>query len=88
VRNWDRCARAEGLKHPDDGLLSSVEGSSGRMLMLSAAENELMCRVGTDAPQGKALRRFWLPTLMSSELSDAGQRCLAGAGHSRDLTDG
>jgi hypothetical protein len=56
--------------------------------MLSAAENELMCRVGTDAPQGKALRRFWLPTLMSSELSDAGQRCLAGAGHSRDLTDG
>jgi hypothetical protein len=37
--------------------------------MLSAAENELMRRVGADAPEGKALRRFWLLTL--SEPSDA-----------------
>jgi phthalate 4,5-dioxygenase oxygenase subunit len=36
--------------------------------MLSTAENELMCRVAADAPQGKALRRFWLPAVMSSEL--------------------
>jgi hypothetical protein len=56
--------------------------------MLSAAENELMRRVGADAPEGKALRRFWLPILMSSELSNAGQRCLAGVGHPRDLTYG
>jgi hypothetical protein len=56
--------------------------------MLSAAENELMRRVGADAPEGKALRRFWLPILMSSELSNAGQRCLEGVGHPRDLTYG
>ena len=36
--------------------------------MLSSAENELMCRVGPGAAQGKAMRRFWLPALLSSEL--------------------
>lgn len=36
--------------------------------MLSAADNELMCRVGREAAQGKAMRRFWLPALLSSEL--------------------
>jgi phthalate 4,5-dioxygenase len=36
--------------------------------MLSAADNEMMCRVGADTPMGKAMRRFWIPAFLSSEL--------------------
>jgi phthalate 4,5-dioxygenase len=36
--------------------------------MLSAKDNELMCRTGRNTPMGKAMRHFWLPALLSSEL--------------------
>ena len=36
--------------------------------MLTTSQNEMMCRVGADTPQGKAMRRFWLPAMLSSEL--------------------
>jgi phthalate 4,5-dioxygenase oxygenase subunit len=36
--------------------------------MLTREENELLCRVGPEAPMGKMLRRYWLPAIMSSEL--------------------
>src|SRR3546814_20675347 len=36
--------------------------------MLSAKDNELMCRTGPDTPMGKAMRHFWVPALLSSEL--------------------
>ncbi|HKR89317.1 MAG TPA: Rieske 2Fe-2S domain-containing protein [Phenylobacterium sp.] len=36
--------------------------------MLSAADNDRMCRVGPGTPQGTAMRRFWIPALLSSEL--------------------
>jgi phthalate 4,5-dioxygenase oxygenase subunit len=36
--------------------------------MLSKEENELLCRVGPDTPMGQMLRRYWMPTLLSSEL--------------------
>jgi phthalate 4,5-dioxygenase len=36
--------------------------------MLSRQENELLCRVGPDAPMGQMLRRYWLPVAMSTEL--------------------
>ncbi len=40
--------------------------------MLSRQDNEVMCRVGRDTAMGKAMRRFWLPALLASELkSDA-----------------
>lgn len=39
--------------------------------MLSAKDNELMCRTGPDMPMGKAMRHFWLPALLSSELPHA-----------------
>ena len=36
--------------------------------MLTRENNELICRVGLDTPMGKALRRYWLPVLQSSDL--------------------
>ncbi len=38
--------------------------------MLSAADNELLCRVGAGTPMGEYLRRFWTPVLRSSDLPD------------------
>jgi phthalate 4,5-dioxygenase oxygenase subunit len=40
--------------------------------MLSPAENELLCRVEGDAPGGKAVRRYWLPALLSEEVAEPG----------------
>jgi phthalate 4,5-dioxygenase len=36
--------------------------------MLSKEDNELMCRVGPGTAMGTAMRRFWLPALLSEEL--------------------
>jgi len=36
--------------------------------MLSRENNELICRVGAGIPMGTALRRFWLPALLSEDL--------------------
>ncbi len=36
--------------------------------MLSVEDNELMCKVGPGTPMGTWLRRFWQPTLLSSQL--------------------
>jgi phenylpropionate dioxygenase-like ring-hydroxylating dioxygenase large terminal subunit len=36
--------------------------------MLKREENELITRVGPGAPMGNALRRYWMPALLSSEL--------------------
>src|SRR3546814_17437824 len=38
--------------------------------MLSKADNELIGRVGPDAPMGKAFRHYWLPVMLSSELPE------------------
>ena len=38
--------------------------------MLSKENNELMCRVGADTSMGKALRRYWIPVLQSSDLPE------------------
>ena len=34
--------------------------------------NEIMTRVGADTPMGNALRRFWMPALVSNELERDG----------------
>ncbi len=44
--------------------------------MLSAAENELMCRVGPGTPMGDLLRRYWLPALLSHDLPEPDGRPL------------
>ena len=36
--------------------------------MLSAQDNELMCRVGPGTPMGKLMREYWIPALLPSEL--------------------
>ena len=36
--------------------------------MLTAAENELLCRVEGDAPMGRLMRRHWVPALLSEEI--------------------
>jgi len=36
--------------------------------MLSKEENELITRVGADTTMGQALRRYWMPALLSWEL--------------------
>jgi phthalate 4,5-dioxygenase len=38
--------------------------------MLSQAENELLTRTGPDTPMGQYFRRFWIPVLLSRELSE------------------
>lgn len=36
--------------------------------MLTREDNEYMCRVGPGTPMGNALRRFWIPSLQTSDL--------------------
>jgi phthalate 4,5-dioxygenase len=36
--------------------------------MLTAEENDLLCRVESDAPMGQIMRRHWLPACMSEEV--------------------
>jgi phthalate 4,5-dioxygenase oxygenase subunit len=40
--------------------------------MLSAGENELLCRVEGEAPMGRLMRRHWVPALLSEQLSPDG----------------
>ncbi|MGW5151494.1 Rieske 2Fe-2S domain-containing protein [Rhodococcus koreensis] len=39
--------------------------------MLTKEENERMCRVGPGTPMGDALRRYWIPALLSADLPEA-----------------
>ncbi len=36
--------------------------------MMSAEDNELLCRVGPGTPMGEVFRRFWLPAIGSAEI--------------------
>ena len=36
--------------------------------MLSTEENEYLCRVGRETPMGAALRRYWIPACLSTDL--------------------
>lgn len=38
--------------------------------MLSTRENELLTRVGPGTPMGEVMRRYWIPLLFSSELTE------------------
>jgi phthalate 4,5-dioxygenase oxygenase subunit len=38
--------------------------------MLTAEENDLLCRVEGSAPMGRMMRRYWLPACMSEEVVD------------------
>ena len=38
--------------------------------MLTAEENDLLCRVEGDAPMGQLMRRHWIPALMSEEIAE------------------
>jgi hypothetical protein len=38
--------------------------------MLTAEENDLLCRVEGDAPMGALMRAHWLPICMSEEVSE------------------
>ncbi|MSQ10678.1 MAG: aromatic ring-hydroxylating dioxygenase subunit alpha [Dehalococcoidia bacterium] len=38
--------------------------------MLTAADNEYLCRVGPGTPMGTLMRRFWMPAIISSELPE------------------
>jgi phthalate 4,5-dioxygenase len=38
--------------------------------MLSREENELVTRVGPGTPMGNTLRRYWIPAILSSEVSE------------------
>ena len=40
--------------------------------MLSAADNELMCRVGPGTPMGNMLREYWIPALCPDDLQPDG----------------
>ena len=38
--------------------------------MLSAEDNDLLCRVEGDAPMGRMMRRYWLPACLSEEVEE------------------
>lgn len=38
--------------------------------MLSAEENDLLCRVEGDAPMGRLMRRHWIPACLSEEVAE------------------
>ena len=38
--------------------------------MMSAEENDLLCRVEGDAPMGRMMRRYWLPACLSEEVEE------------------
>jgi phthalate 4,5-dioxygenase oxygenase subunit len=38
--------------------------------MLPPKENELITRVGPDTPMGNAMRRYWIPACLSSEIAE------------------
>ena len=38
--------------------------------MLSHEDNDTLTKVGAEAPMGKFLRRFWMPVLLASEISE------------------
>jgi phenylpropionate dioxygenase-like ring-hydroxylating dioxygenase large terminal subunit len=38
--------------------------------MLSAAENDLLTRTGPGTPMGEAMRRYWIPALLSWEVAE------------------
>lgn len=40
--------------------------------MLSAKDNEVMCRVGPGTAMGTAMRRYWTPAMQSSDLPEPG----------------
>src|ERR1700689_3625127 len=40
--------------------------------MLSREENELLTRVGPDAPMGRMLRRYWIPAIQSADVEADG----------------
>ena len=39
--------------------------------MLTAEENDLLCRVEGDAPMGQMMRRYWLPACLCEEIASA-----------------
>jgi phthalate 4,5-dioxygenase len=39
--------------------------------MLTREENELITRVGPEAPMGQVLRRYWMPALLATDLPAA-----------------
>jgi len=38
--------------------------------MMTAEENDLLCRVEGDAPMGQLMRRHWIPACMSEEVAE------------------
>ena len=38
--------------------------------MLSAEENDLLTRTGPGTPMGETMRRYWIPALLSWEISE------------------
>ena len=40
--------------------------------MLSAADNDILCRVGPGTPMGAMLREYWIPALCPEDLAPDG----------------
>lgn len=39
-------------------------------MILTAEENDLLCRVEGDAPMGQIMKRHWLPACLSEEVAE------------------
>lgn len=47
------------------------ETESRRVGILSREENDLLSMVGPGTPMGELMRRYWIPALLSEEISEA-----------------
>ena len=73
------CACSRGTTPARPGLRSPRRQAGCRSrdksaIMLTREENELLCRVGPDAPMGRMLRRYWIPAALSAELESQKRR--------------
>src|SRR4051794_34150122 len=54
---------------PGVGLVSTMEHEG--VGMLKREDNELITRIGPGTPMGQAMRRYWMPAMLASELPEA-----------------
>src|SRR5882672_4185491 len=51
-------------------VCNSRAGRCGSGAMLTAEENDLLCRIEGDAPMGQLMRRHWMPACLSEEVAE------------------
>src|SRR5690606_15401317 len=83
-RRW-RCASRKRRSNPSSprrrgprrgdwipACVGMTKNEAREVFMTTAAENEILTRVGPGTPMGELMRQYWIPGLQSSELKADG----------------